>query len=84
VDFPEFRTLFREEFVDDGRRFDDRSRLVDDLGFDSIELSRLAMLLEDVCPGFQFPEDVDLREVCVEDVFYFLELHIQRNRPGET
>jgi len=48
------------------------SRILDDLGMDSLELLRLMLLAESLVPGFELPPQLDLKDVAIRDIHHYL------------
>ena len=70
----EFLERVREELDLEKVMLTPDSSLGGDLQLDSFDLFRLAILLETMRPGFDIPEQADLAEVTLADIFYYISL----------
>lgn len=52
--------------------------LVDDLELDSLELFRLAVVIDELAPGWSIPEQLDAEDLTVETVHHYLGLELER------
>jgi acyl carrier protein len=69
----DFLALLRREFSESVEaRIDKSSRLIDDLALDSLELIRLLLIAESLVPGFDLPEQLELADVTVGDVYHYM------------
>ena len=48
------------------------SKLVDDLSFDSIELLRLAVVIDELAPGFSMPEQLAVEDIAIRDIAHYI------------
>jgi acyl carrier protein len=68
VGFDRFCSLFRDEFELDDRPLSRDTHLVNDLGFDSLELFRLAILVEMLAP-IDLPDEIDFNTLTIGSVY---------------
>lgn len=71
-----FEKVFRQEFDIDDELELRGAFLVADIGLDSLELFRLAVILEALSPGFEFPPQMELLDVTFSDVEHYLYSHL--------
>lgn len=75
-----FERIFRNEFdIPDEVHLSD-ALLMADLGFDSLELFRLAVVLEAIAPGFEFPAQMEYVDVRFADVEHYLGTYMNSSR----
>ncbi len=77
LSLPEFVDLIRIEFAElPAELFTPDSRIIEDLGLDSLELFRLLGLVESLAP-IELP-DIELKDLTLEGVYFFYEANATR------
>jgi acyl carrier protein len=69
VGYERFCALFREEFGLHDTELSSETNLVNDLAFDSLELFRLAILIEMLAP-IDMPADIDFDALTIGAVYH--------------
>jgi len=57
--------------------------VIDDLGFDSLDLLHLMVLLETMLPNFELPEQLDLDDLTLLDAYHYYSIRAQQYAPQE-
>jgi acyl carrier protein len=71
VGFDRFLEILRAEFELDSTPLDRETFFVEDLDFDSFEFLRLVLVVEELAPELEIPEELALEELTVGGLYDF-------------